>query len=204
MGRCRIRVHLVIATIVLAPTEVLSIAAGFVFGVWAFPLVVVSATVGATLAFLMARHLFRDRILILVGDPALARAIDSAVGVEGWKLIALLRLNPLVPFGLQNYLFGTINAPLSTYVITTLLGIMPGTAMYVCLGMFGRELTRAQRGAPEFFLLGVGLLATTALVLVIARKAKTALGETRVASDVSKPESGRNVLELWCPQLGLH
>ena len=103
----------VAATLVLAPDWPLSIAAGFVYGFWALPVVVAAATTAATLSFLAARYLLRDRVRgFLVGRPRLA-AIDRAVAEEGWKIVVLLRLSPAVPFNLQNYLFGATAIPLA-------------------------------------------------------------------------------------------
>jgi uncharacterized membrane protein YdjX (TVP38/TMEM64 family) len=90
----------VIAVVALAPAEIMSIAAGFIFGPWGFPLVVISATTGATLAFLVSRYIVRERVKALAQKRPLLQAVDRAVGDEGWKVVALLRLNPLVPFNL--------------------------------------------------------------------------------------------------------
>jgi uncharacterized membrane protein YdjX (TVP38/TMEM64 family) len=166
----------VATTVVLAPDWPLSIAAGFVYGFWALPIVLVAATGAATLSFLAARYLLRDRVrACFVGRPRLL-AIDRAVAEEGWKIVALVRLSPAVPFNLQNYLFGATAIPLSQYVAATAIGIVPGSLLYVYLGVLGKA-ARHGGGGLEWLLSGIGLLATLAAVILVARKAKARLGE---------------------------
>jgi uncharacterized membrane protein YdjX (TVP38/TMEM64 family) len=163
-------------TLVLAPDWPLSIAAGFVYGFWALPIVLVAATGAATLSFLAARYLLRERVrAVLVGRPRLL-AIDRAVAEEGWKIVALLRLSPAVPFNLQNYLFGATAIPLSHYVAATGIGIVPGSLLYVYIGVLGRA-ARHGGGGLEWLLSGIGLLATLAAAILVARKAKARLDE---------------------------
>jgi uncharacterized membrane protein YdjX (TVP38/TMEM64 family) len=165
----------VATTLVLAPDWPLSVTAGFVYGFWALPIVLVAATGAATLSFLAARYLLRDRVrACFVGRPRL-RAIDRAVAEEGWKIVALLRLSPVVPFNVQNYLFGATAIPLSQYVAATAIGIVPGSLLYVYLGVLGKAARHG--GGLEWLLSGIGLLATLAAVILVARKAKARLGE---------------------------
>jgi uncharacterized membrane protein YdjX (TVP38/TMEM64 family) len=170
----------VATTLVLAPDWPLSIAAGFVYGFWALPLVLVAATVAATLSFLAARYLLRKRVrALLVGRPRLS-AVDRAVAEEGWKIVALLRLSPAVPFNLQNYLFGTTAIPLSHYIAATAIGIVPGSLLYVYLGVLGDAARHGGGGAGaplKWLLFGIGLAATTAAAVIVARKARAKLGK---------------------------
>jgi uncharacterized membrane protein YdjX (TVP38/TMEM64 family) len=167
----------VATTLVLAPDWPLSIAAGFVYGFWAVPVVLVAATVAATLSFLVARYLLRARVrAVLTGRPRLA-AIDRAVAEEGWKIVALLRLSPLVPFNLQNYVFGATAVPLSHYVAATAIGIVPGSVLYVYIGVLGNAAHHhgGVGASLEWLLFGAGLGATLAAAIIVARKAKAQL-----------------------------
>jgi uncharacterized membrane protein YdjX (TVP38/TMEM64 family) len=170
------------STLVLAPDWPLSIAAGFVYGLWAFPVVIVAATVAASLSFLAARYLLRARVRgLLDGRPKLA-AIDKAVAEEGWKIVALLRLSPLVPFNLQNYVFGVTAVPFAHYVVATGIGIMPASAVYIYLGAIGSAARHGGgAGGPwKWGLFALGLLATAAAAILVARKAKAKLDEARL------------------------
>jgi uncharacterized membrane protein YdjX (TVP38/TMEM64 family) len=175
----------VATTVVLAPDWPLSIAGGFVYGFWALPVVLVAATVAATLAFLAGRYLLRDRVRrFLVGRPKLA-AIDRTVAEDGWKIVALLRLSPAVPFNLQNYLFGVTAVPLLDYVAATAVGIVPASAFYVYLGALGNAARHEGSGRPlKFAMLGIGLVATVAVAVLVARKARAKLeAAARQAAD---------------------
>jgi uncharacterized membrane protein YdjX (TVP38/TMEM64 family) len=166
----------VAATLVLAPDWPLSIAAGFVFGFWALPIVIIAATTAATLSFLASRYLFRGRVRAwLAGRPRLL-AIDRAVAEEGWKVVALLRLSPAVPFNLQNYLFGATAVPFAQYVAATAVGIVPGSLLYVYLGVLGNAARHAGGGTPlKWLLFAAGLAATAAAAFLVARKARAML-----------------------------
>jgi uncharacterized membrane protein YdjX (TVP38/TMEM64 family) len=171
-------------TLVLAPDWPLSIAAGFVYGFWALPVVLAAAMIASTLSFLAARYLVRNRVrAFFVGRPRLA-AIDRAVAEEGWKIVALLRLSPAVPFNLQNYLFGATAIPLRDYVIATAIGIVPGSVLYVYLGALGNAAHDGGGGAHAIFkwlLFGIGLAATVAAAIIVARKARVKLEDVALS-----------------------
>ncbi|MEO8128913.1 MAG: TVP38/TMEM64 family protein [Bryobacteraceae bacterium] len=120
----------IVATVLLVPVSVLTVVAGLAFGVVAgFPLVVLSATIGATLAFLVARYWLHDRVNALVGKRPGLKAVNQAISEEGWKIVALLRLSPVLPINLQNYFYGVTDVKLIHYIPATFLGILPGTLL---------------------------------------------------------------------------
>src|SRR6266700_6289767 len=83
------------ATVLLAPGAILTIGAGFAFGLWkGFLAVSAGATLGAALAFLVARFIARERVEAIAERNDKFRKIDDAIGREGGKLIFLLRLSP--------------------------------------------------------------------------------------------------------------
>ena len=168
----------VVGALVLAPEAVLTIAAGFAWGLWGLPIVLVAATIGASLAFLITRYAARERIRRLLETRRNLAAIDKAVAEEGWKTVALLRLSPLIPFNLQNYLFGVTAIPFPHFVAATFVGIFPGTALYTYLGALGNALGDGSPVKWAFF--GAGLLATLIVVILVSRKARAKLREARV------------------------
>jgi len=173
----------ILATISLAPEWPLTIAAGWLYGAWAFPITLLTATLAASLAFLIARHLARDRVGALLHRRRIFCAIDAAIADEGWKIVALLRLSPLVPFNLQNYLFGLTAIPFLHFVAATFVGIIPGTVLYVYLGALGRTAGRGEAsGEPmEWVLCSAGLLASVIVVVLVTRKAAAKLAGTGIA-----------------------
>jgi len=96
-----------VATVLLAPGSILTIGAGFAFGLWkGFLAVSAGATLGAALAFLVARFIARDKVEAIAQRNEKFRRIDKAIGRKGAKLIFLLRLSPVIPFNLSNYFYG--------------------------------------------------------------------------------------------------
>jgi uncharacterized membrane protein YdjX (TVP38/TMEM64 family) len=164
------------ATLVLAPDWPLAIAAGMVYGVGALPVILTAAMIAAALAFLIARYLLRHRVRELLANERKFAAIDRAVTEEGWKIVFLMRLSPLVPFNVQNYLFGVTGISFRHYIAATCAGIVPGALLFVYLGALGK----VSGGPIEWAFLAVGLLATAAAVILVARKAKTKLAQTRI------------------------
>ncbi len=178
----------IIATVILAPASLLTIVAGLAYGVGVgFPLVVVAATVGATAAFLIARYVARAKVETLLKERPKFAAVDKAISEEGWKVVLLLRLSPLVPFNLQNYFYGVTDIKFWQYVAATLVGIMPGTLLYVYLGAVGQAaLGGAQGGggsALKWGLFAIGLLATIVVTVFVAKKARAKLAGIGVDDD---------------------
>jgi uncharacterized membrane protein YdjX (TVP38/TMEM64 family) len=162
----------VIMTLLPAPDWPLPIAAGYIYGVWAFPLTYLSIAFASTLAFLAARYLARDRIRAFLDRRPRYRALDRAVAKDGWQVVTLMRLSPVVPFNVQNYAFGVTAIPFRQYLGATLVGIVPGIAIYVYFGIFGKGLSSGV-SALDLLLFGAGLLATVALGVIVTRKARS-------------------------------
>jgi len=148
---------------------ILSLACGLLFGrVLGTALAVVAATVGATLVFLAARYLLADAMRKLLG--AKGAAINAGFTRHAMSYLLFLRLVPLFPFFLVNIAPAFTSVPARTYVLATLLGIIPGTFVYVNLGdALGRldSLT----GVLSMNTLGsLALLGLLALVPVFVRR----------------------------------
>jgi uncharacterized membrane protein YdjX (TVP38/TMEM64 family) len=163
----------VVGAVLLAPEALLTVFAGFAYGFWGLPIVLVAATIGASLAFLIARYVARDTVRLLLARRRNLAAIDKAIAADGWKIVALLRLSPLIPFNLQNYLFGITAIPFRHFVGATGAGIIPGTALYIYLGVLGNQAGSADLEKWAFFALG--LVATIGVAVLVARKARAIL-----------------------------
>lgn len=172
------------AVILLLPTWLLTVSAGLAYGLWGIPLVVVSATLGAVLAFVIARRFARQWVSAWAQKRPYVQALDKAVMVEGWKIVGLLRLSPAVPFTLQNYVFGASGISLSDFVISTFFGIIPGTTLYVYIGTLGRvAATHVKFSTPQIALFSVGLLATLIAIIIVTRKARMMLNQIGVTPE---------------------
>ena len=96
-----------LAAVLFLPGAIFTIAAGLVYGVVGGTAVALAgATFGASLAFLIARYLAPQRIEKFTQKNKKFGAIDDAIGDEGWKIVGLLRLSPLIPFNVSNYFYG--------------------------------------------------------------------------------------------------
>lgn len=152
-----------LGTILFVPGSLFGLAGGALFGpVWGTMLNLAGATLGATAAFLVARHLAADWVGRKTGGR-LARLI-AGVEAEGWRFVALMRLVPLVPFNLLNYALGLTRIPLVAYVLASLVCMVPGTLAYTWLGYAGRESVAGSDAAVRHGLIGVALLAAIVLL----------------------------------------
>jgi uncharacterized membrane protein YdjX (TVP38/TMEM64 family) len=171
----------VAAVVALVPGAALTIAAGALFGLVVGTIIVsLASTTGTALAFLIARYLARDSIARWVRRYPKFQAIDQAIGAGGWKIVAMLRLSPAVPFNLQNYLYGLTKIRFWPCVLTSWVTMLPGTLMYVSLGVVGRAGLEAASGGrartpAEWALIVVGLIATIAVTVYVTRLARRAM-----------------------------
>lgn len=182
----------VLAAVLFVPGSALTLAAGAVFGLVTGTIVVsIASTTAAAVSFLIGRYLARDTVRQWAAKNPRFAAIDRAIGQRGWKIIALLRLSPAVPFSLGNYLYGVTSIRFWPYVLTSWLAMLPGTFMYVYLGYAGRAGLGAAAGAEagrspaQWALLGVGLAATVAVTVYVTRLARKAVKENTDMSDAS-------------------
>jgi uncharacterized membrane protein YdjX (TVP38/TMEM64 family)/rhodanese-related sulfurtransferase len=152
-----------LATVAFVPGVVFSLAGGALFGpFWGMLWNLSGATLGAILAFLIARYIAGDWVGRKAGG-LLKRLIDG-VDAEGWRFVAFVRLVPLFPFNLSNYALGLTRIPLRDYVIATIVCMAPGAVAYTWLGHAGRGALSGEASAVRYGLLGLGLLATIAVL----------------------------------------
>lgn len=171
-----------VAAVAMAPGSILTLAAGAIFGLgmgvfWVF----IGATLGAALAFLVARYVARGWVeRRIAGSPRFA-AVDRAIGQDGRKIVFLLRLSPLFPFNLMNYGLGLTRVRFLDYLVAS-VGMLPGTLLYVYYGKVAGDVASAaagagtaSRGVGYWLVLALGLLATVAVTTVVTRAARRAL-----------------------------
>lgn len=158
------------------PRVLLSIGAGAVFGPWSLAIIQPSATIGAVIAFLAARHLIADRLRHrFAGKPAI-HAIANAIDGEGWRIVALLRLASPAPGPVANYAFGLTRIGFWPYTIATFIFTLPQTVLYVYVGVSGRAALIEDTGSPlKLGIMIAGLVSLAAVTFLVSRKARTAL-----------------------------
>ncbi|MBI2431412.1 MAG: VTT domain-containing protein [Candidatus Hydrogenedentes bacterium] len=173
-----------VVTVFMLPAWPLSVAAGALFGLFAGTAAVATgATLGMAATFLIGRYLARPAVERKFRQYPRFTAIDRAVGEGGWKIVALLRLSPAVPFNLQNYLYGLTAIRLWPCILASAVAILPGTFMYVYLGYAGHaglsavSAAQSERGMGQWALLVIGLLATIVVTIYVTKLARRAIQE---------------------------
>jgi uncharacterized membrane protein YdjX (TVP38/TMEM64 family) len=147
-----------LSTILFIPGLILTLGAGYVFGN-AFDLglgvtlgslsVFVGASAGATVSFLLGRFLLREWVIGLTKRYAIFEALDAALEGKGFRIMALLRLSPIIPFNAINYIAGVTSISFRDYVLS-LCAVLPGTVLYVFLGASANSLMEsANSGAGK-------------------------------------------------------
>ncbi len=173
-----------LAALAFVPGAALTLGAGAVFGLWRGVAVVsLASTAAAALAFLIARHLARHRVEAWARSFPRFRGVDRAIAEGGWKVVALLRLSPAMPFSAGNYLFGLTGVGFWPYVLASWGAMLPGTLLYVYLGHAGRVAASGGRAPGEWTLLAAGLVATVAVTGYVTRLARRALREEAAFGD---------------------
>ena len=178
-----------VATVFFLPGSILTLAGGALFG----PVLgtfynLTGATIGATLAFLIARYLASDWVEEKTGGRL--KQLKKGVEGEGWRFVAFVRLVPLFPFNLLNYALGLTKIRLSHYLLASYLCMLPGAIAYTYLGYAGREAAAGSEGLIQKGLLALALLAMVAFLprLVGKLRSKPMLGITELKQKLDARE----------------
>ena len=170
-----------IATVLFLPGSVLTLAGGALFG----PVLgtfynLTGATLGATLAFLVARYLASNWVAQRAGGRT--KQLIEGVEAEGWRFVAFVRLVPLFPFNLLNYALGLTRISLGASVLGC-LAMIPGILVYVGAGAVAGDAARGEPGAgSRTALLVLGAVVTLGVTLWLGRIAREAVLPPSVSS----------------------
>jgi uncharacterized membrane protein YdjX (TVP38/TMEM64 family) len=124
--------------VLLVPGWTMAVTAGAVFGLgWGVVSSGIGYSVGAALAFLIGRYVAREPVARIVRTRPRLNAIDTAMGQGGWKLVALLRVTPVVPFNLSNYVFGVTAIRFWPFAVANGLFMLPAAMVFVYFGHVG-------------------------------------------------------------------
>jgi uncharacterized membrane protein YdjX (TVP38/TMEM64 family) len=175
------------AAVLLAPGPLLTIAAGFAFGMGGgLPVVMAGAVLSSALAYLLARSVLRQSVERMARERPRWAALDAALAHDGWKTVLLFRISPLIPFNVQSYLLGVTRIGFWPYMTATIPAILPGTILYLYVGTLSRSLLRTtQHGFLHWLLLFAGLVATMAVSLLVVRRARLSLAAASGTDDMA-------------------
>ena len=126
-------IYIVMAACSIPGAAIMTITGGFLFGIWiGAAAVVVSATGGASLIFLAARTALGEFLAEKAGPRI--KNLEHGFHENAFNYLLVLRLIPLFPFWLVNIVPALLNVKLSTFIIATFIGIIPGSIVYVSIG----------------------------------------------------------------------
>jgi uncharacterized membrane protein YdjX (TVP38/TMEM64 family) len=157
-------VIVVICLIGVVPASMLAIAAGTIYG-FEKGLLLSSAglSVVAVVGFLASRTLFRNAVARWLDGRVALRRIDTDIADHGWRVVMLLRLSPVAPFGITSYALGMTRLTFADYMLGT-MGSLPAMMAYVYMGLLARTAVDATSGTVipwlKLAVTGVGVVAT--------------------------------------------
>jgi uncharacterized membrane protein YdjX (TVP38/TMEM64 family) len=184
--------------VLLLPGGVLSVGAGFFFGLWwGFFIALLGNVAGAAISFYISRWIGRGWLKKkLMRNPTLG-ALEPAVEREGWKIILLSQLHPLFPTSLLNYLYGLTRIRFRTCMLWVAIGQAPGLFLYAYLGTLGQLGLNLARGKthPHFveYLIWLGGFGSAAVVLMLLGRIALRLLQEAECETALKSGSPRSV-----------
>ena len=161
--------------VLLLPGGVLSIGAGFFFGLWwGFAIALFGNVVGAAISFFISRSLGRQWMKRKLSRNQTFVALEPAIDKEGWKIILLSQLHPLFPTSLLNYLYGLTRIRFRTCMLWVAIGQAPGLFLYSYLGTLGQYGLNLARGkthprAIEYWIWLGGFCAAAIILIILGR-----------------------------------
>ena len=176
----------ILAEVLAIPAMPLTASSGYLFGLFpGFLTVLTSATIGACISFFIGRTLLRGWALKIASGSAKWRAIDKAIGKEGFKVILLLRMSPLLPFAISNYLYGLTSVDFWSYLAATFLGFAPGTLGVVYAGSAGKALFSAGMSSLPWYAYAGGGALVLAVGNIVAKVATDVLKQMEAEEEAT-------------------
>lgn len=188
-------VLMALVVVLVLPGVLLTTGAGFVFGVVEGSIyIVLGTTLGAFVAFMIARYLFGPHAADFVRRRNRLRLVNEEMSANGWKIVLLTRLIPFFPGKLSNYFFGLTRFSWQGYLVGSLIGFIPFSVHNVYLGSIAADVTtlglrNTERTGFEWILYGGGFVVTVIIVLYLNRLARRALGQYTESADNEESES---------------
>ena len=168
-----------VGAVFFVPGSLLALTAGVLFGpFWGAVYNLVASTLGAVLAFLVARYLASDWVARKLGGRT--KTIVEGVEAEGWRFIAFVRLVPLFPYNLLNYALGLTRIKLSHFTYASLICMIPGDVAYVYIGYAAREAMAGNESTIKFALIALALLACIVFLPRLVKRLRDKRAEVTV------------------------
>ncbi len=170
-----------LVVVFLLPGVVLTTGAGFLFGTFLGSFyVLVGTAIGASIAFLLAKHCFAIRARRLLEKYPQLDTLVQIIADQPWQIVMLTRMIPLFPFKVSNYAFGSMPISWRAFVLGTMIGIIPFTLTNVYAGSLAADLAHLQAGSLqrsplEWLLYALGLLLLLGCLFFVTKRARAKL-----------------------------
>ncbi|RZC93969.1 hypothetical protein C5167_016663 [Papaver somniferum] len=199
-------------TVLAVPASVLTLGGGYLFGLpVGFVADSLGATLGATAAFLLGRTIGRSYVISKLKDYPKFQAVAIAIQRSGFKIVLLLRLVPLLPFNMLNYLLSVTPVSIWEYMLASWLGMMPITFALVYVGTTLKDLSDVTHGwgeiTPTRWVVIIGGFVISVVLMVCVTKVAKASLEKALAENDTEIEGmlGSQILPIVAdPQSDLH
>lgn len=182
-GQIILAIIIMTSVIFMIPSVLFTVGAGYLYGVfYGATIVVLSETLGAIIAFLIARYLLGTRSSNWLKKRARIAHVSNAMLSHGWRVIVAFRVIPFFPFKLSNYFFGLLPVTFSNYTIGTLIGLWPITLFNTYMGSITADLTSDSTFAHsqstwQWLLYAAGFFLTIGSIIYLTRVATRTLSE---------------------------
>ncbi|MCL7046995.1 hypothetical protein MKW94_021357 [Papaver nudicaule] len=176
-------------TVLAVPASVLTLGGGYLFGLpVGFVADSIGATIGATAAFILGRTIGRSYVISKLKDYPKFQAVAIAIQRSGFKIVLLLRLVPLLPFNMLNYLLSVTPVSIWEYMLASWLGMMPITFALVYVGTTLKNLSDVTHGWGEitptrWVVIVAGLVISVVLMVCVTKVAKASLEKALAEND---------------------
>ncbi|XP_057868166.2 uncharacterized protein LOC131075355 [Cryptomeria japonica] len=170
-------------TVLAVPASILTLGGGYLYGLTVgFIADSIGSTAGATAAFIVGKTIGRSYVVSKLKDYPQFQAVAIAIQRSGFKIVLLLRLVPLLPFNMLNYLLSVTPVSIGEYMLASWIGMMPITFAFVYVGTTIKDLSDVTHGWSEisttrwiFFI--VGLAASVGLMVLVTKVARRSLNK---------------------------
>jgi len=162
------------------PGSLLTVGAGAAYGFWGGTLLVsISSVTGAAVNFLTSRYLLRKWLTRKFAHSAKFHALDQAVAKDGWQVILLSRISPILPHSVVSYACGLTKISFTRFSIASWIGFVPISAAYAYAGALVGKVARAKaglhHGTESWVFYGIGLVVTVVVTVMSTRLAARAI-----------------------------
>lgn len=170
----------IVIVLALIPGVLITMGAGFLFGVVLGSVyIIIATTIAAVIAFILARYLFSEQTVNYLRSHPRLKLLDQLVASEGWKIVFATRLIPFFPFKLSNYIFGITKFKLWDFFIGTFFGIWPITIFNVYVGSITSDLSTlgetSARTDIQWVIYISGLVIAVITVIYLSHRARKVL-----------------------------